>query len=341
METIPTANIQQLAKILYANILAGIPTGILGGPGIGKTAIMLAIYNKLADRFSGGVFVIATTEYNVLDLGGLYQVVDGLTVRCPSDQIPFDKPVLILVDEFADCPAHEQSSYYRLVKEQVIGTRQLAAGSYVAFAANRPEDNAAAREISTAMKGRAMLITLAADYLCTLLFARRNNWDSRIISFIKAFGSEVVNNGFDADCPYAGSTPRDFERLAALESAGLINADIEIANLQIVGCIGPDAGARYAAFRAIETPDPALVFDTDDAPVFDRHDIEKACLYGSAIVGYCQESEPHFQAIANYCLRCDRVTGFSLFFDIVARYPAFKSSPAMARLVERFGPLFI
>jgi hypothetical protein len=334
------ATIQQAGKILYGNILADIPTLFLAQPGVGKTSILKQVGKLLAQRFPGGIYVWSTREFNPIDLAGLYLVdqTNWTTKRAPSDLLPYDKPVLILIDELGDCLAFEQSSWYRLILEHTLGAQQLAPGSYVCAASNRPEDNAASNDLSSAIYGRCCCVTIRADWQSLKTYAIRNNWHPTVAAFIGAFGQEVVNDGFSSDLPYAGSTPRDFERLNKLESGKHISTDPEIALLQIVGNIDHNAGQRYFAFRQLSVPDPALVFsDPATAPILDS--MESQALYCSTIVATCPSTHASYQAVTDYALRLNRVAGASLCFDLSTAFKDYKTTPAFALAATKFHNL--
>lgn len=338
-EKLITATMSQFAQILAANIVADIATMALAQPGIGKTTIARDICKapQFAPRFTGGCFILSTTEYNPIDLGGLYRVDEyGRTTRCPWASIPLDKPVFILIDEFADCPAHEQSGWYRLLLERTIGESKLAPGSYVCAAANRPDDSAAAREISTAAKDRCCCVTLRADSRSVLDYAIKQNWHDKIRGFIAAYPA-VIDDGFNPDDAYCGSTPRSFERLNKLETMGLISSNFDIGLLQIAGNIGQTAGYKYAAFRQLSIPSPQHVFDNPkSAPIPD--DREMIFAYTAAIVGAATAA--HFDSVTDYALRLDRISGFALVWDMKRKFASYQKSTAATRAVEVYQDLF-
>lgn len=339
MET-PSVNISELQSLILANMTVGIPTGIFGQVGVGKTAIIEQIASMIGMEYR----IVSVSDFNPIEIAGLWGVVDGKTLRFPTDIIPFDRPVFVLVDELGDCPAHEQSTWYRFVKEQMLGNMPLTAGSYVCFATNRPEDNAAARELSSAMKDRACCVTLRADWRCTVKHAISTGWNQKVVAFVKAFGQEVVDEGFDPDgCPYAGCTPRGLERLSKLENANAISKkNPALALAQCVGNIGISAGAKYASFRLTEIDDPQLVFvDPKTAPIYSNSDIAKACCYCAAVIGCCEDNELHFSRVADYALRNHRVIGCGLFNDLASKYRSFRSSPSFARLAAEYGELYL
>jgi energy-coupling factor transporter ATP-binding protein EcfA2 len=334
------ATLSQAGKILYGNILADIPTLLLGHPGLGKTTILRQLGKVLAERFTGGVYVLSTREFNPIDLAGLWLVdqTTWTTKRAPSDVLPYDKPVLILVDELGDALSFEQSSWYRLVLEHTLGNQQLAPGSYVACASNRPEDSAASNELSSALYGRCCCVTIRADFGALKSYAIKNNWNPTLIGFIGAFGSDYVDNGFNSDLPYCGSTPRDFERLNRLEAGKHISSDNEIALLQIVGNIDHVAGEKYFAFRQLAVPSAELVLqDPASAPILDS--MEKQSLYGACVIAACPQEHKAYQAVTTYALRLNRVAGIALCFDLATRFKDYKQTSAFAQAATAFHEL--
>ena len=315
MKTV-TATMTQLKPLLVANVQIGLPTLIYGQPGLGKTEIAEQVYGLFNDFFAA-FYVWSTTNRNAIDLGGLYRVnSDGKTERCPVEELILDKPVFILIDELGDCPSFEQSGYYRAFKDKEIGDKKLFKGSYVMGATNRPEDNAAAREISSALKNRAMNITVVADTKSILAYGVKNGWVDTLRGFIAAYGRDVVENGFNPDYPYGGCTPRGLSYVNRLESEEMLSTDPSILEIQIVGCIDHDAGAKYLAFRQLTIPSPQLVFTSPKtAPILDGA-VQFA--YQAAIVG--QSTAKEVKAICTYALLLNRVDGASLVWELRSKF---------------------
>lgn len=327
-------SIAQARRAIAANVACGIATLLRGQPGLGKTEGAESVYEQLKAKFLGGFFVFSTTEYNALDLGGLYSVQDGKTVRCPIGTLPLDKPVFILIDEFADCPAHEQSGWYRLLKSKMLGEAKLHPGSYVMAACNRPEDNASANELSMAAIGRCSVIDVDADWEATVSYGSDNGWNQTVLWFLRAFGREVINAGFDPNCSFGGSTPRDFEHVSRMENAGVISKkDNKLSTMQVVSKLGPKTGLKYHAFRAMPVPDVTPVFKTPTTADIPRA-VDEQCIFAAAVIGAATPA--NFDAIATYALRCDRVMGFGMCYDLARKLPEFKKTPAFAKCALAF-----
>ena len=307
-----TTTMTQLKPILVANVQVGLPTLLYGHPGIGKTTIAEQVYTLFGEYFAA-FYVWSTTNRNAIDLGGLYRVnAEGKTERCPVDCLVLDKPVFILIDELGDCPSFEQSGYYRALNEKEIGDKKLFAGSYVMAATNRPEDNAAAMELSNALKNRCMNINLVADTKSVLAYAVKAGWSDTLRGFIAAYGNEVIERGFTPESPYGGCTPRGLDFVHRLESAGMLSANADILERQIIGCIDHDAGSKYLAFRQLKIPSPQLVYD--DAKNAPRLDGAMQFAYQAAIVG--QATSKEVKAIISYALLLNRVDGASLVWEL-------------------------
>lgn len=332
-----SVTIQQFRKALFGNVVAGVPTLVLSHPGIGKSTVCEQVWEQLQASFPGGFYVLSTTDYTSLDIGGLWEVENGKTVRRPVELIPLDRPVMILVDEFGDCPAHEQSGWYRLVNNHVLGDKKLCEGSYVVVASNRSSDNAAANEISSAMKGRCAIFNLRADWKCTVDYANEKHWSPMVIAFLRVFGEQAIDNGFNADDEFCGCTPRDWEHLNRLEVANVISKkDSELAIAQITSKLGSDMGARYFAFRSIKLPNVQTVFD-NPATATIPDDIQTQCAFAAAIVAACKPE--HYQAFVEYAFRCDRVMGFGLCWDLAKQQPNFKATPQFVAVAKTFREL--
>ena len=335
--SVASVTIQQFGKALAGNIIADVPTMVKSHPGIGKTTGCQWVYSKMVDRFPGGFHCLSTTDYTSLDIGGLWSVDQGRTVRNPVGFIPLDQPVFILIDEFGDCPAHEQSGWYRLANNHVLGDRKLCKGSYVAIATNRSQDNAAANEVSSAMVGRCSVLNLRADWQSTVDYANEQKWFPSIIGFLRAFGEDAIDNGFNPDSEFCGSTPRDFEHLNRMETAKVISSkDADLAMAQIVSKLDYDIGSRYFAFRSIKLPSVQNVFDnpkTAEIP----DEIQTQCAFAAALVGATKPE--NYSAFVEYALRCDRVLGYSLCWDLAKQQPTFQKSPQFTIVATTFMEL--
>ena len=309
------ATAKELKVVLITCVQNGKAVLIYGAPGCGKTTIATQVHKLYADYYTGGIYVWSTATRNAIDLGGLYRVVDGKTVRCPISEVPYDKPVFILVDELGDCSKAEQSGFYRLVNDKELGDKKLFPGSYVCCASNREDDGASAKPISTALKKRCCCVTLVADQESVLEYGYATNWNAITLGFIRAY-PESVNDAFNADTIYGGSTPRSLEQLSDIENSGDMPTNPKIAEIIVVGFIDHDLGSKYMAFRNLKTPDAKLVFDNyKTAPVLD------GCMqlaYHAQIVS--QATVADLRSVVRYALLLGRVDGCSLASDLKLKF---------------------
>lgn len=343
-------NLTQLKDMAYSCLVLRIPMLVFGAPGIGKTETFRAFgrqYGSLGEGVFGfeDALVLPTTEYNPLDFGGLYQVKDGWTRRAPAEILreADKKPILLIIDEISDAQQHEIAAWYRVIHEKQVGEFKLHKDSWVVSCGNRPEHSHASRDPAQPFQMRCTVANLKADYKAYTPYAVRQGWDHRVASFMNAYGTRYIDDGFDINCPYYGCNPRGLERLSRFEVAGVFPEDRTAALALTAGCIGVAAAGTYIAHREIDMPKPELVFESPKtAPVFSGDDeLAKQMLYGSAVVSKAS-SAAEFGAILEYCARDDneRVRAGALCRDAISKdEQKCQDSPHLKECMTKFWDL--
>ena len=190
-----------------------------------------------------------------------------------------------------------------------------------------------------AVKDRCCMVTLRADTDCLLDYGFNNNWSPKLLGFIRAFGVDVVDNGYNPDCEYGGATPRGFEQVQALEASGALDKKTDsVLELLLAGSLGPEIGAQYSAFRNINIPDPKLVFE-GKGQEFSMAQLGEASIYGSAVVMACPDTPKAYQAVTDYCLSLPDVIGSGLATDLGFRLSGYRKHSSFAKIVAKYGHL--
>ena len=314
---------------------------MVGQPGLGKTSVARQIARKLG---YDGTVVITPTIYTVFDLRGLPTAQGSLegkdlrTVFAAGGVLPTEGKYIVLIDELADCPIHEQSGFYQLFLERRVGDYVLPEGCDVIGATNDETHGACANPISAAIKTRVAVVRVKPCPEQTVKYAVENGWHPRVIAFIKAQPDCVVN-GFDKDDYAGGCTGRGLEMLSELERDGMPGEEILVESL-CTGLLGAEYGARYNTFRNIQVPDPELVFSgPEDAPV--PADLSERFLYCCLVVNAANVGEAgpgRLDRVLDYAARLNRVDGIGLVMDSVRRYAkSLKGTSVMRRVAEEYA----
>jgi len=338
-----------LASILKANRLSiqrgGIPLValLIGLPGTGKTSICKQVAKLLG---YDGVIIVTPTTYNSFDLRGLPHVTADLkTVFAASNVLPTSGKWLIVVDELADCPLHEQSGFYQLFLERKLGEWNCPPESDIVGASNDDTMGACANPLSTALKTRCVIINVKGCAEITVSYGIRQQWHPTVLGFIR-FCPEVVS-GFDPDDYAGGSTGRGLEHLSALESSGFPECPTT-AKAMICGAIGNEYGNRYFAFRALKIPDPSEIFRNPEKCEIPTEQ-DKLQFFLTLAATRC-ETLPNLATAYQFAKRLDRVSRCGFMVDCIRfdkqRHTGrgespFKQSAIFGQLLAEFPELLI
>lgn len=325
-----------------AGRMATVPL-MIGLPGVGKTSIARQLQKALK---YDGLIVVTPTLHTTLDLRGLPYVhtgENGQETRFAASQIlPKSGRWLVLVDELADCPLHEQSGFYQLLLDRRMGEYTLPPDCDVIGATNDETMGACANPLSTAIKTRVAPVYVYPDLEQSIKHALENGWDYRVIGFIRVH-PEVLT-GFNADDYAGGSTPRGLEQLSMLEQSGgfdlpAVAGDNSIQTALACSLLGTDHGYRYSVYRQLVMPNLETVFtDPDKAELPADPGIRFAF---SAQIALATRTPKQFDQAIKYAARMDRVDNVGLVADIIRARPEFKESATFAAFCAKHGEIIL
>lgn len=215
---------------------------LLSPPGVGKsdTVMQAAKEANLPCRSLLG------TQIAPEDVSGIPRIVGERSVFCPPRiLLPENpEPFCLFLDELPACTPDVQKAFYSLLLERRLGENHLPDSTWVVAAGNRVEDRALVRSLSSALVNRVFILHIRVDVKEWLIWARKNNIRSEILSFI-AFMPEALMR----DVPYEPvpfSTPRSWASISkALDMA-------EAANILT------DELRRALVFGRVSAPDAAI-----------------------------------------------------------------------------------
>ena len=200
---------------------------IQGGTGIGKSYGAVEAGRRLADRFSMDVdegvsgdkdnfrvidFRIA--DKRPADLRGLPDLSGDRTTWKVPEFLPSEGRGLIVLEEFNLADKSLQAPAYQLVLGRKMGTYQVPDGFGIIALGNRREDKANVHDLGDPLKNRFDWVELKEPSPQRWIqWAVDNDIDSRVISFIKKGGSEMLYDPPSSAGQKVFPTPRGWERV--------------------------------------------------------------------------------------------------------------------------------
>lgn len=310
---------------------------LVGAPGVGKTSIARQMARVLGYE---GLIVITPTMHTSLDLRGLPYVADNETRFAASQVLPKDKDAkfLILVDELADCPIHEQSGFYQLLLDRKMGEYTLPEGCDVIGATNDETHGACANPLSSAIKTRVCVINVKSDLEQSIKYALNNQWHPTVIGFMRFCGQELLD-GFNPNDFAGGSTGRGLEQLSNVEKSEF-PSDLTIGEAVAQGLIGSEYGTKYATYRMLDIPSVQDVFDNPAKADVPEKDTGKLFAYCSMIATSCDTPEK-YRAVEKYAARLGRVDRIGLMADCARAFPNLKSTSTFATFAAENQDLIV
>lgn len=191
--------LSQAASLVAKYMKIGLVPMLHGSPGIGKSAIILSI----AAQYNLKVIDLRLSQCDPTDLSGMPTLANGRSDYLPPAYIPLEgdeiprKPngepyegFLLFLDEMNSAPMAVQAASYKLILDRMVGQRQLHKRCMIAAAGNLESDNAIVQPMSTALQSRLAHIQLKNDVQEWLDWARANDFDHRITSYVEFKGLE-------------------------------------------------------------------------------------------------------------------------------------------------------
>ncbi len=253
-------NIEE-AQILTEHILkAKLVPNLLGSPGVGKSDCI----RQIAEKYNLKVIDFRLAQSDPTDLNGFPTLNEDRTRSryAPPENIPLENdtlainPVtgkkyagwLLFFDEMNAAPQSVQAASYKIILDREVGSHKLHEKVMMVCAGNLATDRAIVNRLSTAMQSRLSHLEIEVDLIIWSKWARKNNIDSRITSFLN-WRTELLHD-FKAD--HSGLTfpcPRTWEF-----TSKLINGVHEINDEMIPllqGTIGEGATLEFKGFLDI------------------------------------------------------------------------------------------
>jgi len=281
-------NIKQAATLIEASFgdafTAGYvpdPVCLHGSPGLGKSAIIGQLAQRLGERLGKPVEVvdIRLSAMEAADVQGIPYVADagyemshyrnGEETTYDAKEMFFSTPswwpqdpnkfYILFLDEIKNAPPHVQHAAYRLILDRTVqnGTKLPDTCAIVA-AGNLKSDKTGARELLPAAANRfGMHLEIdpkqAAESFLTYAVERRFN--PSIIGFLSWSKKDIYNAPNDTEAAF--TTPRSWEFVNRHLNNTALTADDSLLTVAVAGAIGSEIATKFMGFRRFydELPD--------------------------------------------------------------------------------------
>jgi hypothetical protein len=256
----------QLKQALTYHAQRGIPCGVIGAPGVGKSDIVASV----AQDLDLPLVVMNAANKEPSDFSGLPTFTtheDGRTKVVEWAKMKTfmtERPMALFLDELFQAPVQVQNVVAPIVLEQRIDDIRLPEGSWVVFASNRQEDKAGTNRVPSHLPNR-----------CTIYYgpdANIDDWSEwaldngvrvEVIQFLRMRPNLL--HDFDA-ARLVNATPRQWASVGRM-----LNDLPEALRMEtIAGRVGEGPAAELTGFMRIAAqlpPKEVILTDPKNAPV--------------------------------------------------------------------------
>ena len=321
---------------------------LLGGTGVGKSAVVRELANRLADGAEVVVDEINPSDnqfgfidfrlslYESVDLGGLPYIkdVDETCVqgRAFLGNLPIGGRGLLFFDEYAQAHGSVQAIVGQLVYENRLGEYSSPEGWHIVCAGNRASDRAGSNKLPSHVVGRTSVIDFEHDTNDWLAWASENDVHMQVTGFISR--EPHMLNVFDPKVTTPQASPRAWTRLSDTLKT---NPDISLWQ-DIAKCdVGETAAIEFCTFVSLsdQVPDLEAIVRGDDVEIPDNVGILYATIV--ALVTVIREASDlklveYFENALDYVSRF-QTPEYSIFFvrSLVGAKPELKETSAYAK----------
>lgn len=245
---------ETLIPLVERTLSCGLVPMIHGDAGVGKSSIA----RSLAKKHNLLLIDIRLPNHDPVDLNGMLTRNNDRATYLPVDLFPLDTDSipegydgwLILLDELPAASPMLQVAAYRLLLDKQIGNRNLHSNAYMIAAGNLVTSGAISNRMGTAMQSRMVHYLLQQDVECFINYAIENDFDSRVIAYVKykrgIFDYKKDHGDFTFTCS------RTLELLS--EQIKDIKGSLKPYMPLIVGTIGHQNGIDFVALSEITLP---------------------------------------------------------------------------------------
>lgn len=227
----------QILKLFRNPSTMNEPVLLLGAPGLGKTSIA----QPIADEMNLRLIEIRIAEFDTPDLRGLCRIdEDTNTTRWSKAEIwepAASEPCLILLDEISQATPDMLSPLMKILLGLAIGDLKLHPETRIICTGNRVEDRAGCHRLPSALRERAIELTIEANARQWLNWYDESPHRNEAVAAFISENPEALHQ-WDGRIEHNQPTPRSWEKVGRILEA---TEDCEM----IAGAIGQDMAEGF------------------------------------------------------------------------------------------------
>lgn len=248
-----TVRVAGLEMMIKASVATDVPLLILGGFGLGKSAIV----GQMAEKMGYAMVDVRLSQMLPEDLGGLpvpakkgdfvQRLMPDLLARVASVHKATGLPVLLFLDEITSGLPTILAAAYQLVLDRCLGEYCLPEGTRIICAGNRPQDRGVTYDMPRPMANRMMIVDFAGptwDEFET--YAIKAEFHPLVISGLKQQPTLICSEVDVEDEEGRNPTPRTWEFVSRI----MYHADeqgvrVRDRMLQVSAVVGDAAALKF------------------------------------------------------------------------------------------------
>ena len=286
------------------------PVMLRGSPGIGKSAIVHAI----AERLNIGFIDIRLAQQERVDFCGLPSVENNVTSWNVPNIWPNDMKSkgIIFLDEITSAPPDVQVAAYQLVLDRCISNSKykLPDGWYIIAAGNNISDRAVVKTMSSALANRFMHLNMNVNAEDWNIWAVTADIHPSVTGFIQ-FRPGLLFKMDDQNLEAGWPSPRAWEKVSNIIKQ--FGDNIEMARKMVYGLVGPAAGLEFIEFykSSKSMADVVEMLSTPGSLIKLPEKTDEKCAFSAAVVYYLWKSkdeEGHAVRVDNLFRILDKMT---------------------------------
>lgn len=229
-----------------------LPIMLWGQPGVGKSQVVA----QVTDENTGALVDIRLSQYDSVDLRGLPDRDNGVTVWNMPSTIPFagnprfahispDTPIVLFLDELNSAALSVQAVAYQLINDRAVGEHKLMDNVIVIAAGNRESDRGVTNKMPLPLANRLTHVEVGPDIKSLSRYFTKIGIPDVCVGFLN-FRKNLIST-FDPSKPdKAFATPRTWERAFRLFADTLMPASIK--RSAIAGTVGEGNSLEFFGF---------------------------------------------------------------------------------------------
>lgn len=369
-EKLESVSIEEAIQYLTKSYLTSIqknrqpmPHMFWGPPGIGKTFGVYEAAHRLEKALNCEVPVrcLLTSSMDPCDVSGVpfeskidpnyceYKPLDWAYHGSTLDTVKNQGPMILFFDDMPAAHQQTQSAFFKVVHEHMVGHLKLRDNVMIVAAGNRPEDNAGANAMVTAMGSRFRHYTALVDSDVWLRWAvKQGGINPLVIGYIRQNRDHL--HIFDADkVTKTFPCPRTWEFVS--EALDEWDAHDPMLARCVTGTVGNGVTPTFMAFldrSRNSIPPEVIIKDPHNAKVPDsRNELDILHATVASLVKYINEKPKYWKEGMIYAVRKDMMDelGAVLAADLVEIIYTFTkdlknkatSDPVFLEMFQRYG----